>query len=83
MLTSIGLKSDLGKRLGAWKTSDDAAMFDVVGSADAACGADAGDPAGILKTLHAAAGRIVAIAQRLCALPEQPGLAALPFPAAA
>ncbi|WP_414475401.1 LamB/YcsF family protein [Microvirga sp. M2] len=80
MLTSIGLKSDLGKRLGAWKMGDDAAMFDVVGSADVACGFDVGDSAGILKALRAAAERIVALAKRLCARPEQPGPAALPFP---
>ncbi len=40
---------------------DDSAMLDIVSSANVACGFHAGDPAGILKTLKAAAERGVAI----------------------
>ncbi|MEZ0168621.1 LamB/YcsF family protein [Microvirga sp. TS319] len=80
---SIDLDGDLGKSFGAWKMGDDVAVFDVVGSADVACGFDVGDSADTLKALRAAAERIVAIAQRLCAFPERAGLAALPFTAAA
>lgn len=60
MLT-IDLNSDLGESFGAWTIGDDAAMLDVVSSANVACGFHAGDPAGILRTLRAAAERGVAI----------------------
>jgi UPF0271 protein len=60
MLT-IDLNSDLGESFGAWTMGDDPAMLDVVSSANVACGFHAGDPAGILKTLRAAAERGVAI----------------------
>lgn len=51
----IDLNSDLGESFGAWRMGDDAAMLDVVSSANVACGFHAGDPAGILNTLRAAA----------------------------
>lgn len=60
MLT-IDINSDLGESFGAWKMGDDSAMLDVVSSANVACGFHAGDPAGILKTVKAAAERGVAI----------------------
>ncbi|MGE7368641.1 LamB/YcsF family protein [Neorhizobium sp. NPDC001467] len=60
MLT-IDINSDLGESFGAWKMGDDPAMLDVVSSANVACGFHAGDPAGIFKTLKAAAERGVAI----------------------
>lgn len=60
MLT-IDLNSDLGESFGAWKMGDDGAMLDVVSSANIACGFHAGDPAGILNTLKAAAERGVAV----------------------
>jgi UPF0271 protein len=60
MLT-IDINSDLGESFGAWKMGDDSAMLDIVSSANVACGFHAGDPAGILKTLKAAAERGVAI----------------------
>ena len=49
----IDLNSDLGESLGAWSMGDDAAMLDIVSSANVACGFHAGDPAGILATLKA------------------------------
>lgn len=52
---SIDLNSDLGESFGAWRMGDDAAMLDIVTSANVACGFHAGDPAGILQTLKAAA----------------------------
>lgn len=61
MQVIIDLNSDLGESFGAWKMGDDAAMLDVVSSANIACGFHAGDPAGILKTLRAAHARGVAI----------------------
>ncbi|UXM96618.1 LamB/YcsF family protein (plasmid) [Bartonella sp. HY329] len=50
----IDLNSDLGESFGAWKMGDDAAMLQIVTSANIACGFHAGDPVGILKTIEAA-----------------------------
>lgn len=57
----IDLNSDLGESFGAWTMGDDEAMLDIVSSANVACGFHAGDPAGILKTLRAAAERGVSV----------------------
>lgn len=57
----IDLNSDLGESFGAWTLGEDAAMLDIVTSANVACGFHAGDPAGILRTLRAAAARGVAV----------------------
>ncbi|CAM5785433.1 LamB/YcsF family protein [Ottowia pentelensis] len=57
----IDLNSDLGESLGAWTMGDDAAMLDIVTSANVACGFHAGDPAGILATLRAAQARGVVV----------------------
>jgi len=50
----IDMNSDLGESLGAWRMGDDAAMLEIVSSANVACGFHAGDPAGILDTLQRA-----------------------------
>ncbi|MCD5994242.1 LamB/YcsF family protein [Pseudomonas sp. CDFA 602] len=60
-MRAIDLNSDLGESFGAWSMGDDAAMLDVVTSANVACGFHAGDPAGILRTLKAAAAKNVTI----------------------
>ena len=60
MLT-IDLNSDLGESFGQWCMGDDTAMLDIVTSANVACGFHAGDPAGILRTLRAAAAKGVTI----------------------
>ncbi|CAM5782703.1 5-oxoprolinase subunit PxpA [Castellaniella caeni] len=57
----MDLNSDLGESFGAWTMGDDASMLAVVTSANVACGFHAGDPAGILRTLRAAAARGVAV----------------------
>jgi 5-oxoprolinase (ATP-hydrolysing) subunit A len=57
----MDLNSDLGESFGAWTMGDDAAMLDIVTSANIACGFHAGDPAGILRTLRAAAARGVSV----------------------
>lgn len=57
----IDLNSDLGESFGAWRMGNDAAMLDIVSSANVACGFHAGDPAGILQTLKAAATRGVTV----------------------
>ncbi|GGK02000.1 LamB/YcsF family protein [Pseudomonas matsuisoli] len=60
-MPNIDLNSDLGESFGQWRMGDDAAMLDVVTSANVACGFHAGDPAGILRTVKAAAAKGVAI----------------------
>lgn len=60
-MKTIDLNSDLGESYGAWRMGDDAAMLEVVSSANVACGFHAGDPAGILRTVKSAAERGVAI----------------------
>lgn len=60
-MVSIDLNSDLGESFGAWSMGDDAAMLDIVSSANIACGFHAGDPAGLYKTVRDAVKRGVAI----------------------
>ena len=60
-MRAIDLNSDLGESFGAWSMGDDAAMLDIVTSANVACGFHAGDPAGILRTVKAAAAKNVTI----------------------
>ncbi|MDP9836423.1 UPF0271 protein [Neorhizobium huautlense] len=60
-MMNIDINSDLGESFGPWKMGDDSAMLDIVSSANVACGFHAGDPAGILKTVKAAAERGVSI----------------------
>ena len=60
-MSVIDLNSDLGESLGAWSMGDDAAMLDIVSSANVACGLHEGDPAGILATLKAAHARGVSV----------------------
>lgn len=57
----IDLNSDLGEGYGSWTMGDDAAMLDIVSSANIACGFHAGDPAGLLAVLRQAAARGVAV----------------------
>jgi len=54
-MAAIDLNSDLGESYGAWRMGDDKAMLAVVSSANVACGFHAGDPAGIYRTVKAAA----------------------------
>ncbi|MDR1430905.1 MAG: LamB/YcsF family protein, partial [Propionibacteriaceae bacterium] len=53
-MPTIDLNSDIGESFGAWKLGDDAAIIEVVSSANVACGFHAGDPRGIWATLKAA-----------------------------
>ena len=57
----IDLNSDLGEGYGPWTMGDDAAMLDIVSSANIACGFHAGDPAGLLSVLRQSAARGVAV----------------------
>ncbi|WP_242224583.1 LamB/YcsF family protein [Shinella zoogloeoides] len=60
-MAAIDLNSDLGESYGAWRMGDDAAMLAVVSSANIACGFHAGDPAGIYRTVQAAAANGVVV----------------------
>lgn len=54
---SIDLNSDLGEGFGPWPMGDDAAMLDLVTSANIACGGHAGDAETMFATLRLAAER--------------------------
>ncbi len=57
----IDLNADLGEGYGPWTIGDDAAMLDMVTSANIACGGHAGDPEVMFATLQAAARRGVRV----------------------
>jgi UPF0271 protein len=57
----IDLNSDLGESYGPWRMGDDAAMLDLVTSANIACGGHAGDPETMFETVRLAVARGVAI----------------------
>ncbi len=57
----IDLNADLGESFGAWRMGDDAAMLEVVTSANIACGFHAGDPATVRRTVALATERHVVI----------------------
>ena len=57
----IDLNADLGESYGNWRMGDDAAMLDVVTSANIACGFHAGDPLTIRNTVRNAVERNVVI----------------------
>ena len=50
-MTTIDLNADMGESFGAWTMGDDAALLDVVSSANVACGFHAGDP--LVLEVHA------------------------------
>ena len=52
--TSINLNADLGESFGAWRMGDDAALLQVIGSANIACGFHAGDPVVMRETVRLA-----------------------------
>ncbi|GMA25307.1 UPF0271 protein [Luteimicrobium album] len=59
--TTIDLNVDLGEGFGRWSLTDDAALLDLVSSANVACGFHAGDPSIMRRTCEAAAGRGVRV----------------------
>lgn len=60
-MKTLDLNSDLGEGFGPWKMGDDAAMLDIVSTANIACGAHAGDPQTMRETVGAAHERDVAV----------------------
>lgn len=57
----INLNADLGEGFGPWHMGDDAAMLDVVASANLACGGHAGDPDTMRRAVALAQARGVSI----------------------
>jgi UPF0271 protein len=60
-VASVDLNADLAEGFGVWELGDDAAMLDLVTSANLACGFHAGNPVGLARTCRAAAQRGVRI----------------------
>lgn len=61
MARVVDLNSDLGESFGPWVMGNDAAMLDIVSSANVACGGHAGDPEVMYATLRLAAERGVVV----------------------
>jgi UPF0271 protein len=57
----IDLNADVGESLGPWPMGDDAALIPLVTSVNVACGAHAGDPLTIERTVRLAASHGVAV----------------------
>jgi UPF0271 protein len=57
----VDLNCDMGEGFGPWRMGDDAAMLDIVTSANIACGFHAGDPNIMFKTAEIARAKGVAI----------------------
>ncbi|MBW8732409.1 MAG: LamB/YcsF family protein [Terrabacter sp.] len=57
----LDLNADVGESYGAWTLGDDAAVLDVVTSANVACGFHAGDPLTLRRTCRYAAERGVVV----------------------
>lgn len=60
-MPSVDLNADLAEGYGVWELGDDAAMLDIVTSANLACGFHAGNPVGLARTCRTAAQRGVRI----------------------
>ncbi|HET6432592.1 5-oxoprolinase subunit PxpA [Dyella sp.] len=71
-MNRIDLNCDLGESFGAWRMGEDAALLDLVSSANVACGFHAGDPAIMQRTVALAAPRGVAIGAHV-SLPDLQG----------
>jgi UPF0271 protein len=71
-MTRIDLNCDLGESFGAWRMGEDAALLELVSSANIACGFHAGDPLIMQQTVRLAAARGVAIGAHV-SLPDLQG----------
>jgi len=60
-MASIDLNSDLGESFGIWQLGDDAAMLELVTSANVACGFHAGDPSTLRTVCNAAVANGVSV----------------------
>ncbi len=68
----IDLNCDLGESFGAWRMGEDAALLELVSSANVACGFHAGDPTIMRQTVDLAAAHDVAIGAHV-SLPDLQG----------
>jgi len=71
-MNRIDLNCDLGESFGAWRMGDDAALLELVSSANIACGFHAGDPEIMRHTVAQAIGHGVAIGAHV-SLPDLQG----------
>jgi UPF0271 protein len=71
-MNRIDLNCDLGESFGAWRMGDDAALLELVSSANIACGFHAGDPDIMRHTVAQAIGHGVAIGAHV-SLPDLQG----------
>ncbi|CAK9074164.1 5-oxoprolinase subunit A (5-OPase subunit A) (5-oxoprolinase (ATP-hydrolyzing) subunit A), partial [Durusdinium trenchii] len=61
MTRRVDLNADLGESFGPWRLGDDAALLDIVTSANVACGFHAGDPCVMAHTMRVAVAKGVGI----------------------
>lgn len=82
-MRTIDLNADLGEGFGPWTMGDDAAMLDIVTSANVACGGHASDPETMFHTLTLAKERGIVVGAHP-SYPDLPGFGRrrLPFPPA-
>lgn len=79
MTRRIDLNADLGEGYGAWRMGDDAAMLDLVTSANVACGFHAGDPDIMAKTFALAREKGVRVGAHV-SFPDLQGFGRRPLP---
>jgi UPF0271 protein len=61
MTTTLDLNADLGESFGPWRMGADEALFDIITSANIACGFHAGDPMVMDRTVEQARAKGVAV----------------------
>lgn len=74
----IDLNADLGEGFGPWTMGDDAALLDIVSSANVACGFHAGDPVIMERTVKIALARGVEIGAHV-GFPDRQGFGRRPM----
>jgi UPF0271 protein len=60
-MRAVDLNADLGESFGRWTLGDDAALIEVITSANVACGFHAGDPPTLRRSCEMAAARAVTV----------------------
>lgn len=80
--TAVDLNADLGEGYGPWTMGDDAAMLDIVSSANLACGGHASDPETMYRTLLLARERDIVIGAHP-SYPDKAGFGRRRMPASA
>ncbi len=78
-MAAVDLNADLGEGFGVWRMGDDAAMLDIVSSANVACGFHAGDPDIMARVFTQAKAKGVAIGAHV-SFPDLAGFGRRPLP---